>query len=282
MKGLIIIPCHNRPGFLEVCLSHIQRARGWREYKYLFAVDRNSHKCDAVISAFAKVARVAKVKQDRHDFTGNVYNVMNAYRIAYSHATEAGLTYVHLIEDDIFVAPDYFHFHEKAWQAVPDAFCVSACRNQNKVQYVATVTAPNEHCIYRHISYQSLGVSFRTENLARIVEHAKQEYWQDPIEYCKRTFPDITSIPAGNAEQAGLIHRIVKRHNLPTVYPITPRAYHAGFVGRNRAAKRKPHEYTAEEIQDMTSEQMNLEARTRADIEPCVMEFREVGKLVVI
>lgn len=290
MKGIVIIPTFRRPGFLEVCLEHIQAARGWQDYNYLFAIDRNDTTCDGVMRRFYDAgARGAYTARPVHNFKGNVYNIMSAYQVAYSLAVDAGAPFIHLIEDDIFIAPDYFDFHEKAWQAAPDTFCISACRNQNITQSVfllrnelEEIVENKPNYIYLHQSYQSLGVSFRTESVRLITEHARPEYWANPIQYCREAFPDVTAIPAGNAEQAGLIHRIIHRHNLRTAYPVVPRAYHAGFAGSNRPGRKPANEYTAQEIRAMTAEAMNGEARGRADIQRCEMVFREVDKMILI
>lgn len=304
MKGIVIIPTFRRPGFLEVCLEHIQAARGWKDYNYLFAIDRNDKTCDGVMRRFYDAgARGAYTARPIHNFKGNVFNIMSAYQVAHSLAIDAGAPFIHLIEDDIFIAPDYFDFHEKAWQTVGEsAFCVSACRNQNRdasgilegygpVDVIgkyphekAKAGNPSQKMahIYLHQSYQSLGVSFRTESVRLITEHARPEYWVNPIQYCREAFPDITAIPAGNAEQAGLIHRIIHRHNLRTAYPVVPRAYHAGFAGSNRPGRKPASEYTAQEIRKMTAEAMNGEAKGRADIQQCEMVFRDVEKTVLI
>jgi hypothetical protein len=108
-------------------------------------------------------------------------------------------------------------------------FAVSSCRNQQ----FATDPPPADDAVYEHGSYQSLGVSFRPERLEKIVPHAIPAYFMNPVGYCHRRWPK-SRIPAGNAEQDGLIHRIIEAEQGTTGYPFSPRAYHAGFVGYHR------------------------------------------------
>lgn len=287
MKGIVIIPCYNRPGFLQVCLEHIQKAKGYNNYKYYFAVDRANHQLYDVVKTAFDARQIELSIRMPHNYVGNVYNVMCAFREAHIMAEDEHI--IHVIEDDVFVAPDYFHFHEKAWQELGyRAFAVSACKNQNHVDdlgvsnwryWYADNTA--EEMIYRHCSYQSIGVSFRKSSMERIVPHAKPEYWTNPVQYIKEAFPDST-LPPGQAEQAGLIHRIVRRESSYTAYPIAPRAYHAGFAGKNRKAKKAPSEYTSDEIRYMTTDEMNKQAVSHSDIVPCEMVYRKIDKIVVI
>lgn len=281
MKGLVMIPCCNRPGWLRVCLEHISRANGFLDYAYFFSIDRGKTVNDDVIEWFRTnfPVEVRVARRPSHQFRGNVFNFMNAFREAYDFTVDGH--YIHVIEDDIFIAPDYFDFHEKAWRVGPKAFFVSACRNQN---FQNQLPAGDERHVYFHKSYQSLGVSFPRKSLSWIIPHCTPDYWKYPeslFEYLNAQFPG-SPIPAIHAEQAGLIHRIILAHNFSGIYPIVPRAYHAGFVGSNRGGAKHPSEYSAREIREMDGDRMNREAGRRKDITPCEMVFRQVDELELI
>lgn len=285
MKHLVVIPCWNRPGFLQVCLDYIAAADGFKQHQYLFTIDRgNSHIYRNVIRPWERKHKIKAGVQllPYHKHTGNVYNFMNAFKTAKEHKWDL----LHVIEDDVFIAKDYFQWHEQAWQhANFGTFAVSACRNQNLAhpnQDVATFDYPIESFIYRHASYQSLGVSMCRLSVIKICEHAKPDYWTNPVAYLRTAFPG-SSIPAGIAEQAGLLHRILLRDEQHSIYPLMhPRAYHGGFAGRNRPAAKPASQYSAEDIVRMTQEQMNKEAKRHKDIMQCDLKGYGCDNLIMI
>jgi hypothetical protein len=282
MQGIVIIPCWNRPGFLHVCLEHIKNAKGFDNYEYYFCVDRGNYSLyQNVICSFSAKNSECVIRPP-HNYKGNVYNFLNAFR----DIQKKGKAYdiIHLIEDDVFIAPDYFDYHLKAWEAVKDekdVFAVSACRNDNLKDAAFEIRMNPDSAIYLHQSYQSLGVSFTMQSINKIARHAIPAYWNFPVQYLQNTFPS-SKLPKGQAEQAGLIHRIVIQDNLQCAFPVVPRAYHAGFAGKNRTAKKHESYYTAEEIRKMTQQQMNQEAVSHPDIKQCDMIYRNTDKLVLI
>jgi hypothetical protein len=189
---------------------------------------------------------------------------------------------VHIVEEDVFVSDGYFEFHRQAHRLAPGAFAVSACRNQNahtpdpdepnlyRTRYVTIdeVTGAHLNAAWRHSSYQSLGVSLPMESVQQVVPHVTHRYFFDPVGYCRKYFPG-SEIPAPHAEQDGVLNRLRERAGLKTVYPVVPRAYHAGFMGYNRGPMAEltgsPDEQ-ADSLLAMTSEELNLRA---------MMEFRD-------
>lgn len=196
----------------------------------------------------------------QHKYRGNSYNVVKAYQ----SAVVSGHSIVHLVEEDVLVADDYFEMHRDAHNLFPNAFSVSACRNQ---QFPIGHEPPDDDAAaYEHMSFQSIGVSFRASALRDAVGWVSEDYFADMIGYCKRVFPK-SSIPVGNAEQDGLLHRYAERAGMPTVYPAVPRAYHAGFVGYHR--KGEPLSGTLQECSDaliaMDADEMNRRAGSYND-----------------
>jgi hypothetical protein len=106
------------------------------------------------------------------------------------------------------------------------------------------------------------------DSVRAVVPHVTHRYFFDPVGYCRRYFPG-SQIPAPHAEQDGVLNRLRERAGMKTVYPVVPRAYHAGFTGYNRHSQVEltgsPKEQ-ADFLLAMTSEELNLRA---------MMEFRD-------
>lgn len=195
-----------------------------------------------------------------HRYRGNSYNVLTAYK----SAVVSGFDIVHLVEEDVLVADDYFQMHRDAHDLFPNAFSVSACRNQ---QFPIGHEPPNdEEAAYEHRSFQSIGVSFMGCVLRDAMTVLSEDYFADMVGYCRSMFPNST-IPAGNAEQDGFLHRYAEDRGLSTIYAAVPRAYHAGFVGYHR--KGEALDGTLQECSDallqMDADEMNRRAGSYAD-----------------
>lgn len=225
MSEIVIVTAWKRPDFLSAALQRLLVADDGRQ-RYRICLDRaHTRECALVAVEFTRrLGNRALVRQRQHRYKGNSYNVLMSYKEALASAPEL----VHLVEEDIFVAADYFEYHRRAHELVPDAFAVSACRNQ---QFPLEWDPPaQEDTVYAHASYQSLGVSFRPDPLSQVVQHAQHAYFSGMVAYCRQHWPN-SAINPNNAEQDGLIHRMIEASGRPTVYPFSPRAYHAGFVG---------------------------------------------------
>jgi hypothetical protein len=211
---------------LYACLTRLQAARA-EDVHVVVSLDRaGSSECVEAAQAFASSDAFAGLHLRQvppHRFHGNSYNVLTGMRDCLTFKPDL----LHVVEEDIFVAATYFSFHEDMHRAVPDAFAVSACRNQN---------AMDDGAAYTHPSYQSLGVSLRPKAVELVLEHAVPAYFRNMVGYCTRTFPS-SAIPAPFAEQDGLVNRVREGVGGVTVYTARPRAYHAGFYGYNRQGR---------------------------------------------
>jgi hypothetical protein len=266
----VIVPAHQRGDFLRACLTRLLAADNDR-LKYLISMDRGySSEVSQVATWFLRKVgtRRATVAVRQHRYRGNSYNVLTSYREALvgvmrlRHFAEPEL--VHLVEEDILVGRDYFDFHRRAHELVPDAFSVSACRNQ--YYPVGTGPEPDDTAVYRHGSYQSIGVSFRPGPLRRGLAHAVPSFFRDQVGYCAANFPH-TKINRSHAEQDGLLHRVLEQEGASTVYAAVPRAYHVGFVGYHRNGERPQGslEERAEAILAMSAEELNRRAHSYPD-----------------
>jgi hypothetical protein len=258
LRQTVVVPAWNRPDFLAACLKRLLATK--EEAHYILSLDRaHSKEVRDVAEGFAADSgREVTILTPRHRYMGNSYNVLNAL----SAAVEGSPDLVYLVEDDVLVGTDFFNFHQRSHELAPDVLAVSACRNQN----LPYDPEPNTQSVYQHRSYQSLGVSFRPTILRMILAHVEDAYFSDPIGYCKSTFPD-SEIPAQNAEQDGLIHRIGEGKGLPTIYPFVPRAYHAGFYGYHRKGRKLSGTAMdrAEQILAMGQDELNAHALTLQD-----------------
>lgn len=261
MSELVIVTAWKRPDFLSAALQRLLAADDGRQ-RYWISLDRlHARECAMVAVQFTRrLGGRATIRRRTHRHKGNSYNVLTSYREAVSVAPDL----VHLVEEDVFVGTDYFEFHRQAHQLVPDAFAVSACRNQ---QFPPDVNPPDEQdAVYPHLSYQSLGVSFRLEPLAQVVQHAQHGYFARPVAYCAQKWPH-SAINPNHAEQDGLIHRMIEASGRPTVYPFSPRAYHAGFVGYHRKGSGPVGtvEDRAAYLLRMTTDELNASAHSYPD-----------------
>jgi hypothetical protein len=252
---VIVVPAWRRPDFLKAALTRLLALDGREHVRFLIALDRGySPNVWGVTQWFANQAGRPNVTvlRRRHAYRGNSFNVLTSYRDAAGYSPDL----VHLVEEDIFVAHDYLSAAHAVHAAEPKAFAVSACRNQ---QFEPGVDPPAEASGYfMHPAYQSLAVSFRPESLSAVLAHAQPEYYANPVRYCQGHFPN-TVIPVGNAEQDGLIHRIVEERGGTVGYLALPRAYHAGFTGYHRKGALLPGDVDtrARRLLEMTTEELN-------------------------
>lgn len=243
---------------LHACLTRLAMA-ATDDVAVVVSIDRGGTlDCRQVAEGFkGRFASLYLRLMRPHSYHGNSYNVLSGI----SESLKLGGDLVHVVEDDIMVSLGYFRFHEAMHAASPDAFAVSACRNQN-----LDGAAPGP--AYRHSSYQSLGVSLRRDVASRIAAHDTPVFYGDMVGYCRRSFPG-SSLPPGHAEQDGLINRIRESVGGTTVYTSRPRAFHAGFHGYNRPGVKLSGsiQRRAEKILSMTSEEMNALAESIKDHE---------------
>lgn len=257
---MVVVPAWRKPDFLAATLHRLALAEDScnENVGYLICVDRHPHpEVLEVAWQFRDERRpgLVLVKKRHHEYHGNSFNVLTGLIDALKLP---GADLIHVVEDDIFVGLDYFTYHRAAHELDPEAFAVSACRNQNQ----SAVGSFDPGVVRAHASYQSLGVSFQRRILYRLASYAQDGYFRDPVGFCRAVFPD-SRIPAPHAEQDGLLNRIRESHGLKTVYPDVPRAYHAGFVGYHRAGDALTEGSAAERGQRllaMDAEELNRRA----------------------
>lgn len=223
--NVVVIPCFDRPDFLSVCLELIQKAIGSEKNLYLFQVDFG-HDVE-VLSVIEKFPLNKQIEITKfHKFKNKQsFNVIEGYKNALKHNPKT----ITLIEDDVFVANDFFIWHEKN---IGDNFASIATKNHN-----ASRKAENDLLAsYTMSEYQSLGVCFPASSVSEICNEATNLFFTNPAGFMKSRFPNST-IGHFYAEQDGLIRRLIHEKKYNVIYPEIPRAFHAGFYGKSRGDK---------------------------------------------
>jgi len=222
---VVLIPAFNRPEMLYLCLTHIVKARHYNEHYYLLCLDYgHDPACEDVFNQFGLHGGVIKMPHPRNRVTKQSANVLNAWCAGAAQST--GLVY--LIEDDVLINEDYFHFHRSVNQF---GWCSIGAVNFNDRRELSMHT--DEYYISRGV-YQSIGVCFcRDVILQDIRNHYNQSYIDFPSQYLARQFP-YSKIGTSFIEQDGLIHRISEQGDKAVIFPMHPRCFHAGLYGKNR------------------------------------------------
>lgn len=261
---IVIVPGWRRAGFLEACLRRVC-ACDRPDLLIWVALDRGFDQASmAVARRWATMwPGRYEILVDDHPYAGNSHNLLCMYKRALDYRPVPDL--IHLIEEDVFIANGYFDFHDQVHALVPDAFAVSACQAQMFLQCGPT---PQSHPSRVSLAprYQSLGVSFRPDMLEAIRKHLVPGYFTNPIGYCRVAFPN-SKLPKANAEQDGLFDRLVEASGTGVVYPWTPRAYHAGFIGYHRNGLQLPGDPSvqADRLLAMTADELNAAAYSYPD-----------------
>lgn len=234
MRSVVVVPCYQRPEFLAATLTRLRRARGFKEHAFLFSLDRDyDPEIPGVIATLFPIEHVYyRVARRQHNYRGAAYSILESLRDALTMKPDL----VYLVEDDVWVADDFFEFHEAAHDLDADAFTVSAGRNSNLGRSFSK-TREIDHtlanrladsvkldAIYRHTSYQSIGTSHKAEFLPEVLEHANRAYYEHPVDYCTRILDD-PDLPMEACSPTELIHRIARRRVWWSVYPFVPRAF---------------------------------------------------------
>lgn len=229
LKNVIYIPVFNRPAFLQVCLEQLVKNPEHKDFLFVFHIDFDYHKQILhVISMFNIQTKI--IYQKRHNLKKLPTNILNGYR----HAANLSKKYVIMVEPDVFVSSDFIKWHMVIHKQEPNIFCSIATKNNNV--NMPTVFPEEIEMYYKsHLTYQSLGVCFDKQIIIdHILPHANSRYYGNLFGYCARYFP-VSKIGKIYVEQAGLIRRVQEKlPRLKIVYPFVPRAFHGGFMGKNR------------------------------------------------
>lgn len=230
-RDIVLVPCWRRPEMLWHCIDNLCKADGAQSVHFVFRADSDFDPDNlAVIEDQAPRLpsyEIQTAPSCPYRRTKLSANILFGYMQAAAHARR----YVYLVEEDIMVGRDFFRWHAAVHSQRPGLFCSIAVRNHNR--QVDTPDDPD--CFYlTNGDYCSWGVCFDRQVLReRLAPHVNLDYLSHPKRYLRRNFSS-SCISLGFVEQASLLRRIQEVGELPIAYPATPRAFHAGFYGRNR------------------------------------------------
>lgn len=243
MKDIVLIPTWYRPEYLQLCLEHLAAAEGITSKQIWILQDQ--HQDDMIrhaveenwtqeVLATWQPYRALDIKFFRassHCTVGNSRNVLEGYRRAF----ETDAQFVYLIEDDVFVTPDFFKWHE-AVQNDGDYFCSVGCSCKFKWQNT-TIETTDPGAYYTARWYGSYGVGWKRENLSAIIPHARNEYYSNMDNYVRH---NLAGTPLGDqfTEQDGVIERVMWKSGKSVAFPIASKAFHLGLYGYHRDGQR--------------------------------------------
>lgn len=231
--NVVVIPNYSRPEMLTLMLEQIEKAVYFRDLYYLFSIDYGGdvNNITRIANDFIKRnntnAEVILVPKTEYTTTKLSYAIVYAYR----KAVELKPEYIFLLEDDIIIANNFFHWHYLV-QGFDDVFCSIGTRNHALMQPLTKLYAK----AFVYHTYQSHGVCWKTTVLQPLLELFTDNYFAHPHTYIARLFPN-SKISNQFVEQAGMFNRMVEYNKYNVIYPYYPVAYHAGFYGKNRGKK---------------------------------------------
>lgn len=228
---VVLVPCWRRPEMLWHCIDNLCKAEGIEAMHVIFRPD-SGFDADNIAVIHSHAARLPSYEIQQAPACPYRRSKLSAnILLGYMHAIVLARRYVYLIEEDIMVGRDFFRWHAGVHAQRGDLFCSIAVRNHNR-----SVHTPDDPDCYYLTSgdYCSWGVCFdRTVVAHLIAPHVNLDYLSHPKRYLRRHFTD-SRVSLGYVEQASLVRRIQEYSERPIAYPATPRAFHAGFYGRNR------------------------------------------------
>lgn len=227
-KEVVLIPTYKRPELLFYCMTLIRAF----EPKIPIAIfpDRgsgNDQELQNMMNALDPEITSLMVVPE-HDYFGNSFNVMEAFRWAYN----AQYDRIFYVEDDVMIHPDFFSWHREMHEEFDEdnIFAVMG--------WVFNHHAPIANDVMFQPWYYSIGTSFTREKLRLIVEHATPRYYKDMPNYIDKVFKNSTlNSPFNNIahyEQDGLIQRVMEQDKTQTVSNGMARCTHLGLYGYNR------------------------------------------------
>ncbi|MCC6807514.1 MAG: hypothetical protein IT381_08825 [Deltaproteobacteria bacterium] len=277
MSDVVVIPAWRRADFLALTLERIAAARHSDEHHYFITLDRGfDPEVLAVAQAWKQKDVAVLARTSDHGYYGNSFNVLEGFRYALGQAARLGSRLIYTIEEDVWVAKDFFAFSRQVHDAF-SPFAFSASVNQPSTGTATeTIRKPREpEKVYGHPFFQSYGASFAPSAVVEILKHATHDYYRDMGRYVVKSFPGTGE---RRWEQDGLITRVIGAAGGETLYPYVPRAMHAGFHGYNRAGT--PLKGTLDEriakLREMDQAAMNRAASAIFDIEFCDFEGFEI------
>eukprot|EP01047_Picozoa_sp_COSAG01_P004278 COSAG01_NODE_140_length_24259_cov_41.225096_15_plen_506_part_00 len=208
---VMLIVGWQRAAFLMTALHRLLRADASEEHLYLFQLEYGySDDVLAVACAWPLPSRIVFTPAHAPGTHGpgytpghwNSFTVLEGYRQAEMIAREFCSKLVYMLEEDIFVAPDFFLFHRAAQTHV-----VKGLQAGERARVFAVTAYNNEHehshcdgdlgeeklrkihsSVFTRQFYHSLGVSIPVAMLPVVTQHANLQFYNQPAAYNEREF----------------------------------------------------------------------------------------------
>lgn len=277
MNEIVLIPTYKRPEMLFYCMTLIRAF----EPTMPIAIfpDRgtvNDKEFTDLLSSFDPGITFPMFVPE-HDYYGNTFNVMEAFRWAYN--SQFGRIYY--IEDDVMVHPDFFSWHREMHKEFDQEGIFAV------MGWVFNHHAPITNDILFQPWYYSIGTSFTREKLGLVVQHATPRYYEDMPNYVDAAFkksPLNSPVKIQHYEQDGLIQRVMDIDRSQTVANGIARCTHLGLYGYNRGWEKGIDFFgEAQTFQERMARLSKLigDPYWRADLFGRAIVEREIGKILV-
>lgn len=251
---IVIVPTYDRPEYLALCLEKLRAAQG-SQHKNIWVV-KDAHIGDVEGETFWQTVRLAvkseaRLHREPHNFYGNSFNVLEAFKEAYA----TGAKRVYLVEDDVMVMPDFFQWHEAAQdQFHPFVSCAGRVNRSlnfetNGREAIDEACIDPLACSASGRAYGSWAACFSHQILGLILQEAERQDFAKHIApgneqdiFIQRLMPRIQMYEYGGMgvaefhdRSSEIVNTVVTRSGF-SVWPYVPRAYHMGMSSYHRNA----------------------------------------------
>lgn len=268
MKECLILPTYLRNEFLSCALRRIREQD--RKLKVFVFSDRGEDNLELrhVVNYFSCHLRIIP----RHNYYGNSYAVMEAFRWAYEHGYEL----VHYSESDVIQHGDCLDWHRKTHERFNDVF--ASCG------WVFNLHAPITDDLMFAPWYYAPNACFKRDKLGLIVKHANPLYYNDPVKYVLETFPKSILHNQGKQrttkfyEQDAICQYVMEQDRSQVAWRASALVDHLGLEGYNRPDGPKFEGMLSERIAKV--EELIADHYWRADIFSRKIVEREIGHIL--
>jgi hypothetical protein len=224
VKECLLVPTYKRNEFLYCALASIREQDG--KIKIFVFSDRgeDNHELRAVCDHFNAYLKVVPC----HNYYGNSYCVMEAFRWAYDHGYEL----IHYSEDDVIQHPDCLAWHRTTHEMFDDIF--ASCG------WIFNLHAPITDDYMFAPWYYAPNACFTREKLGLIVKHANPIYYSDYQKYVLETFPKSILHAQGKQrttkfyEQDAIVQYVMEQDKSQVAWRASALIDHVGIAGYNK------------------------------------------------
>jgi hypothetical protein len=221
VKECVLIPTYKRNEFLFCALRRIREQD--KKLKVFVFSDRGEDNTElrVICDNFSAHVRIVP----RHNYYGNSYCVMEAFRWAYDHGYEL----IHYSEDDAMQHPDCLSWHREVHEMFDDIFC--SCG------WVFNLHAPITNDLMFAPWYYAPNSAFKREKLGLIVKHANPLYYSDMQKYVLETFPKSILHDRGRQrttkfyEEDAVVQYVMEQDKSQAAWCASAKIDHVGVTG---------------------------------------------------